>query len=86
MMTIQSKQSFKKSADTNIQLHVLIQRCRFDIRTSVHHNIIPSYSQQDEMFLDLFISKDALHFSGGSSVYHREHTTVNEMEFPSHLW
>jgi hypothetical protein len=34
---------------------------------SVHRNIIPSYSQQDATFLDLFISKDALHVSGGSS-------------------
>jgi hypothetical protein len=39
---------------------------------SVHHNIIPSYSQQDATFLDLFISKDTLHVSGDSST----HTTV----------
>jgi len=38
--------------------------------------VIPSYSQQDAMFLDLFISKDALHVSGGSSAHHREHATV----------
>jgi hypothetical protein len=43
---------------------------------SVHHNIISSYSQQDATFLDLFISKDALHVSGGSSAHHQEHTTV----------
>jgi len=30
-------------------------------------NRIPSYSQQDATFLDLFMSKDALHVSGGSS-------------------
>jgi hypothetical protein len=48
----------------------------FDIRMSVRHNIIPSYSQQDAMFLDLFISKDVLHVSGGSSAHHQEHTTV----------
>jgi len=38
--------------------------------------IIPSYSQQDATFLDVFISKDALHVSGDSSVHHQEHTTV----------
>jgi hypothetical protein len=43
---------------------------------SVHRNIIPSYSQQDATFLDLFISKDALHVSGGFSANHQEHTTV----------
>jgi len=37
---------------------------------------IPSYSQQDATFLDLFISKDALHVSGGSSAHHQEQTTV----------
>jgi hypothetical protein len=47
----------------------------FDIHMSVHHNIISSYSLQDATFLDLFISKDALHVSGGSSA-HRQHTTV----------
>jgi hypothetical protein len=48
----------------------------FDIHMCVHHNIIPSYSQQDATFLDLFISKDTLHVSGGSSAHHQEHTTV----------
>jgi hypothetical protein len=48
----------------------------FDVHMSVHHNIIPSYSQQDATFLDLFISKDAVHVSGGSSTHHQEHTTV----------
>ena len=38
--------------------------------------IIPSYSQQDATFLVLFISKDTLHISGGSSTHHQEHTTV----------
>jgi len=36
----------------------------------------PNYSQQDATFLDLFISKDALHVSDGSSARHQEHTTV----------
>jgi 3-phosphoglycerate kinase len=31
--------------------------------------VIPSYSQQDAMFLDLFVS-------GGFSAQHREHETV----------
>jgi len=42
----------------------------------VHCNIIPNYSQQDATFLDLFISKDALHILGGFSAHHQEHTTV----------
>ena len=42
----------------------------------MHHTIIPSYSQQDATFLNLFISKDAPHVSGGSSAHHREHKTV----------
>ena len=37
---------------------------------------IPSYSQQYATFLDLFISKDAVRVSGGSSVHHQEHTTA----------
>jgi hypothetical protein len=44
---------------------------------SVRRNIIPYYSQQDATFLDLFISKDALRVSGGSSAHHQEHTTVH---------
>ena len=40
-------------------------------------NIIPNYNQQDAMFLDLFISTDALHVSGGSSAHHQEHITVH---------
>jgi hypothetical protein len=43
---------------------------------SVHHNIIPSYSQQDATFLDLLIFKDTLHVSGGSFAHHQEHTIV----------
>jgi len=48
-----------------------------DIHTSMHHTIIPSYSQQDATFLNLFISKDAPHVSGGSSAHHQEHITVH---------
>ena len=36
-------------------------------------NIIPNYYQQDATFLNLFISTDALHVSGGSSAHHQEH-------------
>jgi len=36
-----------------------------------------TYNQQDATFLDLFISTDALHVSGGSSAHHQEHTAVN---------
>jgi hypothetical protein len=39
--------------------------------------IIPSYSQQDATFLDLFIFMDDLHVSGGSSAHHEEHITVH---------
>jgi hypothetical protein len=49
----------------------------FDIHVSVHHNIIPNYCQQDATFLDLFISTDALHVSGGFSAHHQEYTTVH---------
>ena len=50
----------------------------FDIHTSVRRNIILNYSQQDATFLDLFISTDALHVSGGSSTHHQEHITVHK--------
>ena len=39
--------------------------------------IIPNYNQQDATLLDLFISTDALHVSGGSSAHHQEHITVH---------
>jgi len=38
---------------------------------------VPNYSQQDAMFLDLFISTDALHVTGGSSAHHQKHITVH---------
>jgi hypothetical protein len=43
----------------------------------MHRNKIPNYSKQDATFLDLFISTDALHVSGGSSAHYEEHTTVH---------
>jgi len=39
--------------------------------------LVPHYNQQDATFLDLFISTDALHVSGGSSAHHQEHITVH---------
>ena len=39
-------------------------------------NAIPNYNQKDATILDLFISTDALHVSGGSSAHHQEHITV----------
>jgi hypothetical protein len=39
--------------------------------------LIPNYYQQEATFLNLFISTDALHVSGGSSAHHQEHTTVH---------
>ena len=38
---------------------------------------IPNYNHKYETFLDLFISTDALHVSGGSSAHHQEHKTVH---------
>ena len=49
----------------------------FDIHMSMHHNIIPNYSQQDATFLDLSIFTNTLHVSGGSSAHHQEHITVH---------
>jgi hypothetical protein len=43
---------------------------------NITFHIIPNYSHQDATFLDLFIFTDALHVSGGSSLHHQEHTTV----------
>ena len=39
--------------------------------------VIPNYNQQDATFLDLFLSTDALHVSGGSYAHHQEHITVH---------
>ena len=41
------------------------------------HSSFPNYCQQDATFLNLFISTDALHVSGGSSAHHQEHRTVH---------
>ena len=40
-------------------------------------NIFPSYNQQDATFLDLFVSKDTPHVSGGSSAHLRQHISVH---------
>jgi len=45
--------------------------------TRERSSLIPNYSQQDAMFLNLFIFTDALHVSGSSSAHHQEHTTVH---------
>jgi hypothetical protein len=39
--------------------------------------LIPNYNQQDTTFLELFISTDALHVSGGSSAHLQEHITTH---------
>jgi hypothetical protein len=39
--------------------------------------LILNYSQQDATILDLFIFKDAVHVSDGSSAHHQEHITVH---------
>jgi len=36
-----------------------------------------NYHQQDAKFLDLLISTEALHVSGGSSAHHQEHIPVH---------
>ena len=54
---------------------MILHRTR-DLITKEHNVGISSYSQQDATFLDLFISKDAVHVTGGSSAHHQEHTTV----------
>ena len=38
---------------------------------------VADYNQQDAPFLDLFISTDARHVSGGSSAHRQEHITVH---------
>ena len=48
-----------------------------DFLTNENSIVIPNYNQQDATFLDLFISTDALHVSGGSSAHHEEHITVH---------
>ena len=42
----------------------------------IYINIFPNCNQQEATFLDLFVSADALHVSGGSSAHHQEHKTV----------
>ena len=49
----------------------------FDIHMSVYRNYNSKLNQQDATFLDLFISADFLHVSGGSSAHHQEHLTVH---------
>jgi hypothetical protein len=49
----------------------------FDIQMSVHRNVISNHSQQDAIFLDLFIFTDALHVSSGSSSHNQEYVTVH---------
>ena len=46
------------------------------VRNSKFKKVIPNYNQQEATFLDLFISTDALHVSGGSSAHHQEHITA----------
>jgi len=40
---------------------------------------LPNYNQQDATLLDLFISIEAVHVSGGSSAHHQEHTTAQQL-------
>jgi len=60
--------------EINIFLRALI-----GILQKVESNLklIPNYSQQEATFLDLFISADAVHVSGGSSAHHQKHITLH---------
>ena len=53
------------------------QRSKSVLLRCTQVNIIPNYNQQDAVFLDLFISTDALHVSGGSSAHHQEQITAH---------
>ena len=43
----------------------------FGVSKQTELYLFPNYSPKDATFLDLFISTDALHVSGGSSAHHR---------------
>ena len=46
-------------------------------KTREKESVIPNYNEQDATFLDLFISTDDLHVSGGSSAHQQEHVTLH---------
>jgi len=60
----------------NVILDPLVENINFTFICPCIANIFPNYNQQDTTFLDLIISTDALHVSGGSSAHHQEHKTV----------
>ena len=64
-------------AYTYAVLKTLQKNYFFLIHMSVRRNIITNYSQQIQLFLNLFIFIDVLHVSGGSSAHHQEHITVH---------
>ena len=74
--------------------YVLLTYIITSISNMTHkYTIIPNYNQKDSTFLDLFISTDTLHVSGGSSVHYEEHTTVhtasgivNDDSSQQHYW
>ena len=60
------------------KLHISEEDCNlFPFMWQCIASIIRNYNQQDATFVDLFISTDALHVSGGSSAHHQEHITLH---------
>ena len=57
-----------------VHLSSMARRVKFGFMKVL--SVVPKYNQQDATFLDLFISTDALHVSGGSSSHHQKHKTV----------
>ena len=45
------------------------------------NDLLPNYNQQDGTFINLFISTDALHVSGGSSAHHQEHNRTYSFRY-----
>jgi hypothetical protein len=63
--------------ENNIPVSFNLYGFFFIFHMSVHHNIIPNYSQQDATFLDLFIITGTLYVLDGSSAHHQEHISVH---------
>ena len=61
---------------THIQ-YFLHKEHNLNYRDQTLKNLITNYNQQDATFLDLFISTDVLHVSGGSSAHYHERLTVH---------
>ena len=71
--------SIRLLIQTSVTVSVFLYKhlSQFDIHISVHHEYIFKLQPKNAAFLDLFISTDALHVSGGSSAHHQEHINVH---------